>query len=174
MALDHPDPALQQLHEKWIKNKEMKCHQAVAFLDLSAAFDTLNRDIVCKKLSVYGFSKTSVKWFNSYLSDRKQQVMIGSTLSDPTTLTVGSPQGSILSPTLFLVLISDIELWCPDEELCGYADDTSCTITNKDIKTLQINCEEKVGELLTYMAINRLSANDKNLVMSDETRKCQG
>ena len=94
--------------------------------------------------------------------------MIGSTLSKPTTLTVGSPQGSILSPTLFLVLISDIELWCPDATLCGYADDTSCTITNKDLKTLQINCEEKVNNLLNYMAVNRLSANDdktKILVM---------
>ena len=67
-----------------------------------------------------------------------------------------------------VVLISDIELWCPDATLCEYADDTSSTITNKDLKTLQINCEEKVNELLTYMAVNRLSANDdktKILVM---------
>ena len=45
--------AVSTMHEEWIKNKEKKCHQAVAFLDLSAAFDTLSKDIVCQKLSAY-------------------------------------------------------------------------------------------------------------------------
>ena len=96
-----------------VKAKEEKYHLAVAFLDLSAAFDTLSKDIVCQKLECYGFDKTSVKWFDSYLSDRKQRVMIGSSISDSITMNVGSPQGAILSPTVFIILISDIELYCP-------------------------------------------------------------
>ena len=86
--------------------------------------------------------------------------MIGSSMSKPTTLTVGSPQGSILSPTLFIILLSDIELWCPGATLCGYADDTSVTLTNENMNALKISCEEKVDDLLKYMAINKLSAND--------------
>ena len=74
------------MHEEWIKNKEKKQQQAVSFLDLSAAFDTLSKDIICKKLQVYGFDKTSVKWFYSYLSERSQVVMIGSKMSEPVEL----------------------------------------------------------------------------------------
>ena len=98
------------MHEQWIANKENKKQQAISFLDLSAAFDTISKDIICKKLKIFGCDETSVKWVYSYLSERSQQVMIGSTLSDPVELLLGSPQGSILSPTLFIILISDIEL----------------------------------------------------------------
>ena len=49
--------AVSKMHEEWIKNKESKLQQAVAFLDLSAAFDTLSKDIVCQKLNTYGFDK---------------------------------------------------------------------------------------------------------------------
>ena len=100
--------------------------------------------------------------------------MIGSTLSEQTTLKVGSPQGSILSPTIFIILLSDIELWCPGATLCGYADDTSVTIIDKDMDKLKTTCEEKVNELLTYMAINKLAANDdktKILVMRHGNNK---
>ena len=152
--------AVASMHEQWIKNREGKKHQAMAFLDLSAAFDTLSKDIFCKKLEVYGFDKTSVKWFNSYLSERSQRVMIGSSISAPVSLNVGCPQGAILSPTCFLILISDIEEWANHAQLCGYADDTSATVTDEDISVLQEKCEESVNGLLTFMAVNRLSAND--------------
>ena len=152
--------AVSMMHEKWLQTKEKKSHQAVAFLDLSAAFDTLSKDIVCQKLKCFGFDKTSVNWFNSYLSDREQRVMIGSTLSDPVSLKVGSPQGAILSPTVFIILISDMELYCPEAELCGYADDTSVTVEDKDLSSVKEKCEAAVKKLLVYMAINKLSCND--------------
>ena len=66
------------------------------------------------KLEVYGFNKSSVKWFHSYLSERTQIVNIGNEMSDPVELTLGSPQGSILSPSIFIILLSDIELYCPE------------------------------------------------------------
>ena len=152
--------AVSEMHEKWLKIKETKSHQAVAFLDLSAAFDTLSKDIVCQKLRCYGFDKTSVNWFNSYLSEREQRVMIGSTISKPITLKVGSPQGAILSPTVFIILISDMELYCPEAQLCGYADDTSVTVEDKSLNKVKQKCESAVQKLLVYMAINKLSCND--------------
>ena len=104
---------------------------------------------------------TYTQWFNSYLSDRTQRVMIGSFISDPVSMTVGSPQGAILSATIFILLISDIELWSGSAKLCGYADDTSCTNRGKNLLDLKRECEETVQELFNYMAINRLSANDE-------------
>ena len=152
--------AVSVMHEKWLKNKERKSHQAVAFLDLSAAFDTLSKDIVCQKLKCFGFDKTSINWFNSYLSDREQRVMIGSTIFDPISLKIGSPQGAILSPTIFIILISDMELYCPEAQLCGYADDTSVTVEDKKLNIVKDKCESAVKKLLVYMAINKLSCND--------------
>ena len=79
-----------------------------------------------------------------------------------------------MSPTIFIILLSDIELWCPGATLCGYADDTSVTIIDKDMDKLKTTCEEKVNELLTYMAINKLAANDdktKILVMRHGNNK---
>ena len=74
----------------------------------------------------------------------------------------------LVSHTIFIILLADIELWCPGAKLCGYADDTTCTVYDTNINNLQNKCEEKVNQLLTYMAINRLAANDdktKILVM---------
>ena len=141
--------AVSEMHEKWLKIKETKSHQAVAFLDLSAAFDTLSKDIVCQKLRCYGFDKTSVNWFNSYLSERQQRVMIGSSLSQQITLKVGSPQGAILSPTVFIILISDMELYCPEAQLCGYADDTSVSVEDKSLTKVKQKCESAVQKLFT-------------------------
>ena len=80
-------------------------------------------------------------------------------MSEPIDLRVGSPQGSILSPTLFIILLADIELWCRGAKLCGYADNTTCTVYDTNINNWQNKCEEKVNQLLTYMTINRLAAN---------------
>ena len=44
--------AVANMHEKWLKNHEMKRHQSLTFLDLSAAFDTLSKDIFCAKLKL--------------------------------------------------------------------------------------------------------------------------
>ena len=97
-------------------------------------------------LKVFGCDKTCVSWIYSYLSERYQQVMIGCTMSEQVELLLGSPQGSILSPTLFIILIADIELYCPKAVLSGYAD-TSCTVAVNHIENLK-ECEENVNSLL--------------------------
>ena len=86
--------------------------------------------------------------------------MIGSTMSEAVELALGSPQGSILSPSIFLILISDMELYCPGAQICSYADDTSVTISVKNSEDLQTECEKEVNNILKYMAINKLSCND--------------
>ena len=100
-----------------------------------------------KKLEVYGFDNNSVNWFRSYLSERTQYVMIGSEISSPITLDLGSPQGAIMSPTIFLILVADIEQWAEGAKLCGYADDTSCTVVETNLDDLKRKCEENVRKM---------------------------
>ena len=68
---------------------------------------------------------------------------------------------------MFLILISDIELWCQGSAICGYADDTSVTVVNENLETLKEECEKSVNDLFTFMAINKLAVNDdKTKVMA--------
>ena len=78
------------------------------FLDLSKAFDTINHDILVKKLSFYGIRGVPNYWFANYLSNRKQFTEINNCKSALTNLSTGVPQGSILGPILFLLYTSII------------------------------------------------------------------
>ncbi|XP_044577583.1 uncharacterized protein LOC123260519 [Cotesia glomerata] len=79
----------------------------IVFFDLTKAFDYVNHKIIIKTLIELGFSPETVKWFLSYLSDRSQAVLDGD--GKPVefkTTTSGVPQGSVLGPILFLLVMN--------------------------------------------------------------------
>ncbi len=78
------------------------------FLDLSKAFDTLDHQILIKKLEYYGLNELSIKLMESYLSNSKQYVEIDDSVSDMLDLTTEVQQGSILGPLLFIIYMNDI------------------------------------------------------------------
>ena len=94
-------------------------------IDLQKAFDTVNHNILLKKMEFIGFSQETTKWFKSYFSNRKFKVHIKNTFLEPGNL-CGVPQGSILGPLLFPLYVNDM-LQAVDCELLLYADD-NCLI----------------------------------------------
>ena len=94
------------------------------FLDFSKAFDTVNHKILIEKLKILGFQPDSAEWINSYLSNRYQQVIVGDQKSDWIHIENGVPQGSILGPLLFTILVSDMRWHIWDGSYHQYADDT--------------------------------------------------
>ena len=110
---------------------------ALILFDLSAAFDTVDYEILLQRLrTTYGICDVAHKWFRSYLFGRSQYVRIGTSCSSVIDLICGVRRGSVLGPVLFILytvgLISLIESHGLTRHL--YADDTqvydSCPATN--------------------------------------------
>ena len=84
----------------------------LAFLDLSAAFDTIDHSrLLCRLKHSFGISESVLPWFFSYLTDRTQSVCVNGLCSSPLVLKFGALQGSLLGPILFILcatLVSDI------------------------------------------------------------------
>ena len=98
--------------EGLLTKSDQKLVSILALLDLSAAFDTLDHAILLRRLeSTFGISEVALSWFESYLSDRTQSVVVDGLISTPIPLVFGVPQGSVLGPVLFTLysqLLSDV------------------------------------------------------------------
>ena len=97
------------------------------FCDISKAFDRVWHRGLLHKLSGIGCSDKITSWFSSYLTGRKQRVVLAGHVSEWISVLAGVPQGSILGPLLFLIFIIDIvqNLGC---SIQLFADDTSLYI----------------------------------------------
>jgi len=81
----------------------------LGLLDMSAAFDTVDHDILVRRLATsFGISGLKLKWISSFLTGRTQAVVFRGTTSAYSTVTHGVPQGSVLGPLLFLLYTIDV------------------------------------------------------------------
>ncbi|XP_053378589.1 uncharacterized protein LOC128548180 [Mercenaria mercenaria] len=118
----------------------------VVFFDISKAFDKVWHKGLLSKLEYAGITGPLLSWFQSYLSDRRQRVILPGTQSSWAHIKAGVPQGSILGPLLFLIFINDIvheirsciNLFADDTSLYVIVEqpDSAATLLQSDIQTI--------------------------------------
>ena len=130
-------------------------------LNFIKAFDTINHNILIKKLEYYGVRGVANNWFVSYLSGRKQFVTVTSVQSEPCEITCRVPQGSVLGPLLFLLYINDIHKCSSILDFHLFADDANLFFEHKSIADLQAVINEELSKVATWLYANKLSLNVK-------------
>ena len=129
------------------------------FIDFQKAFDTVDHNILVKKLDHYGIRGVSNSWFKSYLNNRKQYVSINGFNSELNDIKCGVRHSSVLGPLLFLLYINDLHASIRFSKVHHFADDTNLLHFSSSIKLLnkQINCDLK--HLVNWLNANKISLN---------------
>jgi hypothetical protein len=129
-------------------------------MDLSKAFDTIDHNLLCRKLEKYGISGNCLNWFRDYLTNRSQSVSFNGVLSTKQVIRSGVPQGSNLGPLLFILYINDIEKLCDSCEAILYADDCNLifNFSNKDTRVLR-RVNSTLANFADWFSCNRLALN---------------
>ena len=151
--------ALLNMHDKITEAMDKNEYVLGVYFDLAKAFDSLNHDILCNKLSYYGIRGKPLDLFIDYLSNRKQFVQMNDTRSLLQPISCGVPQGSILGPLLFIIYINDIVNCSSKLFPILFADDTNVFLSNSNQETLynEMNCE--LQKLADWFCVNKLSVN---------------
>ena len=153
--------ALVHLYDKISAAIDSKQIALGLFIDLSKAFDTVNHEILLKKLEFFGIRGLALEWFRSYLSRRLQQVQYNGQTSMPKGIRCGVPQGSILGPLLFLIYINDLCQVTNILDVILFADDTNIFYSHKDPNFLNTIVNTELHKLSSWFQGNRLSINVK-------------
>ena len=108
-------------------------------------------------MEALGFNQDIIRWFRSYLSDRKQLVDVSGILSSSSTISCGVPQGSILGPLLFLIYHVNDMSGAINNKLLLYADDSAILVADKKISTIESLLQNELEVISEWLVDNKLS-----------------
>ena len=150
--LSHFDQVIRLLEEGKIVD--------VIYLDFAKAFDKVDIGLTLKKLHQHGIGGKLGLWLEAFLTQRVQQVIVDGQVSSPRQVMSGVPQGSVLGPLLFLVLIGDIDSDVVRSFVSSFADDTRIgkgICCEQDLETLQ----EDLNTIYLWAKANNMELNDE-------------
>ena len=160
--LHSSETALCRIHDDLVNNTCRGQASLLVLLDLSAAFDTVDHQLLLRDFSDCGIEGTALSLLESYLENREQCVAIGESQSEPTTLQYGVPQGSVLGPVLFTVYTGTLAFLLEAHGVSYhfYADDTQLYIRIDDIDEAKHRLSSLLSDMKIWMARRKLKLND--------------
>ena len=163
--------ALLQMYDRWVRAAAAGTVSGVILLDLSAAFDLVDSDILCEKLSIYGVDRSLLAWIQSYLTGRYQAVWSDHVFSDFLPHSIGVPQGSNLGPLFFLIFYNDL-LSSLDCSIEAYADDSTMVATGESVEDISDILTRNCDSVVSWMGSNKLKINaDKTHLLTVGTQE---
>ena len=180
--------ALLQMYDSWVEDIDKQLLEGICLIDLSAAFDVVDAELLVAKLGFYGFSSQAKDWVKSYMSGRSQRCYVEGFLSPELSTAgeqgegVGVPQGSILGPLLYIIftnelpeVIHDHDPECGEEQPwkprinqkckeCGsiatYADDSTYSTSAATTELLAEKISQKYNVMANFLTSSKLKVND--------------
>ena len=134
-------------------------------LDLSAAFDTIDHQILLSRLgTVFGIRSTALRWFRSYLLDRNQCVVVNNSASSSSPVMFGVPQGSVLGPVLFVLYTTPLSDIIANHSVNYqlFANDTQLqkSTSPNDVQSLTHDLQSCTDDIKAWMCNNQLKLNE--------------
>ena len=131
---------------------------ALLLFGLNKAFDTVQHDILLRKLKHYGIRGTAQNLIASFLRNRQQYVSLHNAQSHKMYITCGVSQGSVLGPLLFILYINDIAN-CTSSTSRLFPDDTCLIFQHKNLADLNVKINTEIKAIENYMNANKLTLN---------------
>ena len=131
------------------------------FIDLKKAFDTVDFEVLLKRLRNLGIKDTALSWFRSYLCGRSMKVVMSDISSAAMPINCGVPQGSVLGPILFLVCVDILRFYLNDSVLTSFADDTAITMFARTSKEVVQKANHVLFRLHVFTALSSLAVNPR-------------
>ena len=153
--------ALLQAQNHIIDTLNKKQVALLLLIDFSKAFDIVEHPVLLYKLNHLGIRGIALKWFESYLSNRKQFVRINNADSVVKEMSYGVPQGSILGPLLFVIYINDLPSISEVAKFILYADDANIIVTGSSIHEAMNKINILSQDLVKWVNLNGLALNLK-------------
>ena len=152
--------ALVKCQHEWLRRLDSDANFIRIFsFDFSKAFDSVPHDKVCRKLRNFEINPYIHNWIVNFLMGRQQRAVVDGISTSYLSTNRGIPQGTVIGPILFLIMINDIKAVNPSANLMvKYADDISLS-TPVGTKLNQADSESEVKSIMEWAKNNRMSLN---------------
>ena len=131
------------------------------FVDLRKAFDTVNHEILLKKIGQYGIRGQNLRWCIDYLANRSQVTLANGKRSSDNVIKCGVPQGSVLGPLFFIIYVNDMQAALNGAKSQLYADDTVIYASGNSAEEVAARLQPELDLFTKWCRENKLSLNVK-------------